>query len=204
MLHSRPLEDRLYRQEFGALGSAQGVDPSAQAVAFCHERGLDGVSQSGLEALPFERDSFDLLMALDVIEHIDADAVALAELGRVAAPGASLLITVPAYGWLWSGHDDTHHHFRRYTLRGLRERVVASGWRPTFATYFNSLLLPPIAAVRLLGRLRDVPARGSDYDRTPPALSPILEAPMRAEARLIARGVRLPAGVSVGMVSVRP
>jgi hypothetical protein len=130
-----------------------------------------------------------------VLEHVADDAAALAELRRVAAPGARLVITVPAYRWLWSAHDDSHHHLRRYTARGLRARVRAAGWRPLVETYFNSLLLAPIAAVRLLTRSDD-----SDYERTGPLLNRALTVPMRAEAAAIARGARLPAGVSVAMV----
>src|SRR5947209_14555862 len=64
----------------------------------------------------------------------------LRELRRVAAPGALLLSTVPAYTWLWSRHDDEHHHFRRYTWRRLRARLRDAGWRPLTWSYFNTLL----------------------------------------------------------------
>jgi hypothetical protein len=106
------------------------------------------------------------------------------------------VITVPAYRWLWSAHDDSHHHLRRYTAPWLRARVRGAGWRPLVETYFNSLLLAPIAAVRLVSR-----SDGSDYERTGPLLNRALTAPMRAEAAAIERGARLPAGVSVGMVA---
>lgn len=188
--------------ELGALGPAAGVDPSAEAVAFCHRRGLDSVRLGGLEALPFEAGEFDLLLASDVLEHVQDDHSALVELGRVAADGASLVITVPAYEWMWSEHDDQLHHLRRYTLRRLRQRVLAAGWRPVHATYFNSILLPVVAAARLSTRLLPLSGR-TDIGRTPPALNSALEAPMRLEAAMIARGARLPAGVSVGMVCQR-
>jgi SAM-dependent methyltransferase len=182
--------------EFGRLGSAQGVDPSPQAIDFCRRRGLSDVRKASLDALPFSGGAFDVILLTDVLEHVADDAGALAELRRVAAPGARLVITVPAYRWLWSPHDDSHHHLRRYTARELRARVRAAGWRPLVETYFNSLLLAPIAATRLLTR-----SDGSDYERTGPLLNRALTVPMRAEAAAIARGARLPAGVSVGMVA---
>ncbi len=185
---------------FGALGRALGVDPSPEAVSRCRQRGLDGVVEGRLEDLPFPDDSFDLLLACDVLEHVENDAGALRELGRVARPGAWLVITVPAYQWMWSEHDDLHHHVRRYTLRALRSRVAGAGWGSALATYFNSVLLPPIAAVRLLSRLRRRPSRRTDYDLAPRALNRALELPMAGEARLIGRGARLPAGVSIGML----
>ncbi len=154
---------------------------------------------------PFDPASFDLVLATDVIEHLSDDQAALRELRRVTAPGGRLLATVPAYQWLWSQHDGAHHHFRRYTLRDLRRRVVASGWEPIAWSYFNSVLLPPIAAVRLLGRRRPVEdGQRPDLKLTPGTLNRLLEQPMRLEAAMIQRGAHLPAGVSIGLVAVAP
>ena len=186
--------------EFGALGTAHGVDPSAEAIEFCRRRGLDGVREAGLEALPFDDAAFDLILATDVLEHVERDDVAARELRRVAAPDALLVVTVPAYRWLWSQHDDSHHHLRRYTLGALRERLAGAGWRPVLQTYFNSLLLPPIALVRTLARRRAPRDGRSDYQLAGGPLNRALELPMRAEAAVIGRGARLPAGVSIGMV----
>jgi SAM-dependent methyltransferase len=188
--------------EFGSLGPATGVDPSSDAVTYCHERGLVDVRQAGLESLPFPDGSFDLLLACDVIEHVADDIGALGELYRVAAPGAALVLTVPAYRWLWTDHDIQLHHLRRYTLGVLRSRVVAAGWEPVRATYFNSLMLPMVAGARLASRVVHRRAR-TDLDRTPAHLNGVLAAPMRLEAMAIRHGVRLPAGVSVGMVCAK-
>lgn len=190
-------------QEFGRLGTATGIDPAPEAIAFCRQRGIEGVTQGTIEHLDFADGSFDLLLATDVLEHLRDDRAALRELRRVAAPDGTLLCTVPAYRWLWSGHDDEHHHFRRYTLRELRAALRAGGWRPLAESYFNSLLLPPIASVRLLARRRrrDPEVARPDLRLTPPALNGLLALPMRAEAALIGRGLRLPAGVSIGVVA---
>jgi SAM-dependent methyltransferase len=184
-------------QKFGRIGIATGVEPSPEAVGFCRERGLERVHQAGLESLPFEDASFDLVAATDVIEHVAAERQALEELLRVAAPGGILLLTVPAYMWLWSEEDVNLHHQRRYTKRRLREAVAVAGWEPVFSSYFNSLLLPPIALAK---KLRRDGGGDADLDRTPAALDGPLSLPMRLEARLIRAGVRLPAGVSVGIV----
>jgi SAM-dependent methyltransferase len=185
-------------KRYERIGDAIGVDPSADAVRFCRERGLDSVRQAGLEALPFEDGVFDLVAATDVLEHVAAEEQALRELRRVAAPGGALLLTVPAYMWLWSAEDERLHHERRYTRRRLRRAVERAGWEPGIATYFNTLLLPPIAAARGLSRSTD--DGRADLDRTPPILDGVLSFPMRLEARLIRSGISLPAGVSIGIV----
>jgi SAM-dependent methyltransferase len=189
--------------EFGALGPVTGVDTSHEALEFCRRRGIENVLEGRVEALPFASDSFDLVLATDVLEHVEDDRAALHELRRVTAPGGRLLATVPAYMWLWSQHDVDYHHYRRYTLRRLEQRVRECGWEPLAWTYFNSLLLAPIAIVRLVSRHGSECANGEhrqDLRRTPRVLNRALQAPMRAEARLIERGGRLPAGVSIGMV----
>ena len=185
--------------EFGSLGPATGVDPSPEAVAFCRRRGLDNVRCAGLEWLPFEAGDFDLLMASDVLEHVVDDERALRELRRVASDRARLVITVPAYPWLWSDHDVQLHHVRRYTLSVLRPRVERAGFEVELASYFNCFFLPAVAVARATARVRRRPGR-TDLDRTPPSVNRILEQPIRLEAAMIGRGVRLPAGVSLGLV----
>jgi SAM-dependent methyltransferase len=188
--------------EFGRLGTAEGVDLSPEAVEFCRSRGLEGVRQGRFEELPFEDGRFDLILATDVIEHLDDDRRALLELRRVAGPGARLVVTVPAYRWLWSQHDESLHHRRRYTAGELRERVTATGWLAQVETYFFTALLPSVAAVRGVRRLRSAENPRSDFTLAPSALGRLLELPSVGEAKLIERGARLPAGVSVGMVGV--
>jgi len=185
-------------QRFADLGDAVGVDPSADAVRFCKERGLGSVQQAGLESLPFDDGEFDLVAATDVIEHIAAEQQALRELWRVTAAGGAMLLTVPAYAWLWSEEDENLHHQRRYTRAGLRRAVESCGWETRTATYFNSILLPPIAVAKRLPRRSN--GSKADLERTPATLNAPLSLPMRFEARLIRAGIRLPAGVSIGIV----
>jgi SAM-dependent methyltransferase len=179
-----------------------GVDPSADAVAFCHQRGLDDVRCAGLENLPFSAGAFDLVLASDVLEHIDDDVGALVELRRVAADDAHLVITVPAYRWLWTEHDVQLHHVRRYTRSVMVDRLRTAGWAVERSTYFNSLLLPGVAAARLVARSSKRQGH-TDLDRSPALLNVALETPMNLEAALIRRGIRFPAGVSLGLVCRR-
>jgi SAM-dependent methyltransferase len=185
-------------RRYARIGEAEGVDPSPEATRLCRERGLDSVRRAGLEELPFADGRFDLIAATDVLEHVAAEGAALRELRRVAAPGASLLLTVPAYMWLWSDEDLHLHHQRRYTRPRLRRALEAAGWEARIATHFNALLLPPIALARRLPRRAD--SRRAELERTPPSLDGALSLPMRFEARLIRAGLSLPAGVSIGVV----
>ena len=180
---------------FGGLGPAEGIDDAPEAVAVCHQRGLSRVVQGTLDALPYDDEAFRLILATDVLEHLDDDIGALRELRRVAAPGAVLIVTVPAHPWLWSAHDEAVHHRRRYRRRELLDRARGAGWAPEVVTGFNTLLLGPIAVARVARRAGD----GTDHDATPPALDRVLVQPMRLEGKLVARGVDLPTGVSLGL-----
>jgi SAM-dependent methyltransferase len=184
--------------EFGALGPARGVDPAPEAVAACAARGLD-VVQGTLEALPIADASSDLLLATDVLEHVEDDIAALGELRRCAAAGALLLVTVPAHPRLWSAHDEALHHRRRYRRAELLERVALAGWTPVVATWWNAFLLPAVAAARLLPARRSGSGSGPDHERTPPLPDRLLHLPLAVEARLIGRGWDLPAGVSLAL-----
>ncbi len=183
--------------ELAGLGEVTGVDDSEDAVSYCRKRGLLDVSRAALPRLPFEDSSFDLMLLADVIEHVSDDVAALRELRRVATDDAHLVITTPAYQWLWSHQDEIHHHHRRYTRRGLAEVIRTGGWEPLALSYFNTLLLPPIALVRKIGRFF-ISDRRQDAELTPGPLNGVLQVPMRMEAGAIRRGLRLPFGVSIG------
>jgi SAM-dependent methyltransferase len=147
--------------------------------------------------LPFPDDAFDLVTTLDVIEHIDDDVAALAELRRVLRPGGRLLVAVPAFMFLWGKQDEVSHHRRRYTARTLRRALAQAGFGVDRTSYFNTILFLPVAAVRLGRRLVRRPgARQSDFDLGPASLNRLLGAVFGVEASLVARR-DLPFGVSV-------
>ncbi|MBK6592258.1 MAG: class I SAM-dependent methyltransferase [Burkholderiales bacterium] len=112
------------------------------------------VQAGGLpEPVPFADGTFDLVCLLDVLEHIEADAAAMTRVARLLKPGGRVLLTVPAYGWLWSAHDTAHHHHRRYTASAVRSLAGQAGLVVQRVGYFNTLLFPLIAGARLLGKL---------------------------------------------------
>ena len=136
---------------FGRL-SAMEYDDNARIIAT--GIGVCPVVAGGLpEPVPFADGSFDLVCLLDVLEHIDDDEEALSRAGQLLGPSGRLLVTVPAYAWLWSEHDEAHHHYRRYTAKMLRQRANRANLVVEKLGYFNTLLFPVIAAARVIGKL---------------------------------------------------
>jgi SAM-dependent methyltransferase len=185
--------------ELARRGTVTGVELSETSVALARERDVGEVIAGSVLEMPFADDSFELAVSLDVIEHLEDDLSALRELRRTVAPGGALLLTVPAYQWLWSGHDEINHHHRRYTRRTLRRVAEQAGWSQVRTTYFNSLLLPAAIVLRVLDRINRAKTTETSLDLwIPPApLNWLLERPLALEAALIARGGRIPAGLSL-------
>jgi SAM-dependent methyltransferase len=184
--------------ELARRGSVSGVELSETSARLARERHAGEVVSGSLLEMPFAEASFDMAVSLDVIEHLDDDLAALRELRRVIVPGGPLLITVPAYQWLWSGHDEINHHHRRYTRRSLQAVAERAGWRQVRTTYFNSLLLPVAIVLRVLDRFNRRATQSSLDLWVPPApVNLALEQPLALEAAVIAHGGRIPAGLSL-------
>lgn len=184
--------------ELAGHGTVTGIELSQTSVALARERNRGEVVAGSILQMPFADDSFDLAMSLDVIEHLEDDLAALRELRRVVAPGGALLVTVPAYQWLWSGHDEINHHHRRYTRRSLQRVAERAGWRQRRTTYFNSLLLPVAILLRILERVNTKTTESSlDLWVPPEPLNWLLERPLALEAALIKADGRIPAGLSL-------
>jgi SAM-dependent methyltransferase len=184
--------------ELARRGTVTGVELSDTSVQLARRRAIGEVVAGSVTEMPFADDSFDLTVSLDVIEHLEDDVAALREFRRTVAPGGALLITVPAYQWLWSGHDEVNHHHRRYTRRSLQRVAEQAGWKQVRTTYFNSLLLPVAILLRVLERFNTNTTESSlDLWIPPEPLNWLLERPLALEAALIARGARIPAGLSL-------
>lgn len=130
------------------FGDAEGVDVSPEALEFCRERGLTNVRLGAAEQLPYEDGTFDLVTALDVVEHLDDDIAGLREFRRVLKPDGRILLFVPTFMFLWGVQDDVSHHRRRYRLPELRQAVERAGFVVERTTYANITFFLPI----LLGR----------------------------------------------------
>lgn len=130
-----------------------GLDQSPVAIQFCAGRGFGEVRLGDACALPFPDASFDLVLATDIIEHVDDDLRALGELRRVLKPGKPLLLTVPTFQALWGLQDEVSHHKRRYRLGQLLSKLREANLSAQQHFYFNYLLFLPILVSRRLMRV---------------------------------------------------
>ena len=177
------------------FGKVSAFEPDTGALRLARAKSGCHIEKGALpEQIPFRPGSFDIAVALDVIEHIEDDEAGLAALRRQLKPGGKLLMTVPALPWLWSAHDEQHHHYRRYTRTELNRKLQDAGFKPLKVSYFNTLLFP---AVLLLRGLKKLTGNTSSDDHMPsPALNTTLRRVFEAERHLIGR-LPLPVGVSL-------
>ena len=184
---------------FGTVEASE-LDPIARELA--SERLGREVKEAALPDLSmFPADSYDLIALLDVLEHVPDDKGSLASIMTRLKPGAALLLTVPANPWMWSAHDIAHHHHRRYRKGEIEKLARDAGYQIELLSPFNSLLFPPIAAVRVLGKLT---GKDDSDDAMPGALvNKTLDTVFGLERSLIGR-VPMPFGVSLVAVLRRP
>jgi len=184
------------------FGTVEASELDSVARKLASERLGREVKEAALPDLSmFPADSYDLIALLDVLEHVPDDKGSLAAIRGRLKPGGALLLTVPANRWMWSAHDVAHHHHRRYRKSEIEKLALDAGFRIELLSPFNSLLFPPIAAVRLLGK---VTGKDDSDDAMPGALvNRTLDTIFGLERSLIGR-VPMPFGVSLVAVLRRP
>ncbi|PLX47117.1 MAG: class I SAM-dependent methyltransferase [Desulfobulbaceae bacterium] len=144
-------------------------------------------------------DSFDVIGAFDVIEHVEQDEQVLANIARALKPGGAVMITVPQHRWLWSVVDEQACHVRRYTRSELVGKIKGVGLSVEYVTSFVSLLVPLMYLVRL--RVRPVNYEPLSEFKIPKWLNWSFEAIMKLEFMLLKIGVRFPVGGSLFLVA---
>ncbi len=178
-------------------GDTFSSDASEEALNFSKSRGIAGLVRAHVESLPFADATFDLVTALDMLEHVDDDLGALDELLRVTTEGGVLIITVPAYGFLWSEHDEALHHRRRYAASELRNKLTNAGFVVDRITYYITFLFFPILFMRFAQSLskKSIHAKTS-HVILPAWLNSLLIAILGFE-RFLLRWMNFPFGVSL-------
>ena len=180
---------------FGRV-SAMETDAAARAIAIEKTGGRFEIRAGACpHDIPFPPQAFDLVCMFDVLEHIDEDVATLRAVRALLASGGHALITVPAYRWMWSAHDEFLHHKRRYTAEELRTKVSAAGLETRAVSYFNTVLFPLAAAVRLKDRLLGSDS-ASGHAVPPRLVNGLFHALFSAERHVVGR-VPLPFGVSL-------
>ena len=178
------------------VGQTFGMDMSDEAISFSKEIFNGRVEKGALpDQLPYQENYFDLITALDVIEHIDNDVDSISAIRSLLVPGGKVVFTVPAYMFLWSAHDEMNEHKRRYTLPELNKKLVQAGFTVEKISYYNTFLFPVVFLVRMLNNVlkRD---GASDMDMPGSALNYVLKKIFGIEKYLL-RVFNLPFGVSV-------
>jgi len=182
------------------FGEVVGMEANDALLTVARAAGLDARKGTLPDDLVVAPGWADVVLLLDVVEHLDDDLAGLRAARRALRDGGLLFVTVPAYPWLWSGHDVALGHRRRYTRAGLRRVVEAAGYRVACLSYFNSVLFPAIASIRLWKRLRGDDRH--DLRRPGPALNAFLERLFALERHVVpTRG--LPFGASLLLVAHR-
>lgn len=184
-----------------------GLEPDAGNAEIARQRGAIPVHTGVIETLPeaIRNNRYDVITLFDVLEHIQDDLAALDTLNSLLKPGGRLALSVPAYQWMWGQQDIVNLHFRRYTLGELRQKLAGKGFRITRATYFNTLLFPPIALVRLMARLKPGDSTGthSDFEYSAGPVNELLYRIFATEAALT-KHISFPFGVSIFLVAQTP
>jgi SAM-dependent methyltransferase len=176
---------------------AIGMDGSPIAADFARRRGVSVVEGRLPDAIGLPQGSFDAVLMLDVLEHLDAPVESAKAAADLLRPGGLLLATVPAYQWLFSAHDVAHHHRRRYTRGALVQQLTAAGLTPIFSSYMNTSLFPLAAAARIAERALPRRGKASIGLEVPPApVNGLFQCLFASERHLLGR-VRLPFGLSV-------
>lgn len=183
-------------------GEVTSIEFDEDCCRFVREElNIDVIHGSVLD-IPFDENSFDLVCAFDVIEHVEDDKLAVKEMQRVCNAGGHVFVTVPAFMALWSDHDLINHHFRRYAKKQLvglfkpNEHIV-------YATYFNFFLFPLVYILRQLSKLtkKEEASPKSDFDKFKPGLlNNMLQAIFSMERPWLKNRIKLPFGVSIMLI----
>jgi SAM-dependent methyltransferase len=179
------------------FGDVTGVELDASAAELARQRGWAPVLRGRLpDELPFGDGGFDCVTMLDVLEHIEQDAASLETVNRLLVQHGHVLLTVPAFEFLWGPHDEAHHHQRRYRAGALRSLLQAAGFSVIRLSYYNTWLFPPAALVRLLRKF--LPSGDAGVELTlPPSWMNRMLGSLFASERHVLKHARFPFGISL-------
>lgn len=187
-----------------SLGGAcrfTGLDASPLAAGMAERLSGAKVVVADATRMPFEDGTFDAVVASHILEHIDDDDAAVAEIRRVLKPGGPLVALVPCHQFMYNHHDRALHHVRRYSRRNFIKLLERNGFRPQKVVWTNPIMYPPTAAARLISRIVEPSDRadrghGSDTTADLGLASHLVSAIASIEVRLMWK-VPVPFGVGL-------
>ncbi|MBN1414683.1 MAG: class I SAM-dependent methyltransferase [Bacteroidales bacterium] len=177
-----------------------GIDIDDEAIKFCKERGLgDRIKFGDITDIPFPDASFNVVTALDIVEHVEDDVKAMSEISRVLSAEGIALIIVPAYPWLWSKNDEAYHHQRRYSRKAFVQLAYQCDFTIRQWSYFNFFLFPVFVAATVYSNLFPGSVKTSSVLKPlPKPVNYILKQLMKFETWIIAQlGIGFPFGSSI-------
>lgn len=190
-----PLIKFLQRQGFE---NVKGIDINKRAIEICKQKGINNVEVAdGLETGLGDQ-QFDIVIASDVLEHIQDENKALFEWYRILKQGGQLIIFVPAFKFLWSHHDELNRHYKRYSKSGLVKALIKNGFIVERASFWNFSLFLPASLVRLSQRIfGNGKSASGQLNKITPFMNKILEKILKFENKLLSGGIDLAIGISV-------
>ncbi len=183
-----------------SFGKVKSIEYDEVCFNFVKEKLPIDIEQGSILELRFDANTYDLVCAFDVIEHVEDDQLAVNEMKRVCKPDGFVFVTVPAFMSLWGQHDVVNHHFRRYKTLEL-SKLFGNNGKIQYLTYFNSWLFIPIYVIRSLGNkfpnLFKRDGSGSDHSMFELGfLNTVLYYVFLSENTLLKRKIPFPFGVS--------
>jgi 2-polyprenyl-3-methyl-5-hydroxy-6-metoxy-1,4-benzoquinol methylase len=177
------------------IGKVSAVEPHENSRQYVIKHKSAQVASNKLPSpLPFKEEQFDLIVLFDVLEHIKQDKEAINCLNKYLKKGGHIVLSVPAYSFLWSSHDKIRHHHRRYNLKTITQATNVKGLKIIKSSYFNTLLFVPIAILKTLDKLTNSKAQ---YDKIPSKFINYILLKIFSFEKYLLKYFRLPFGVSI-------
>ena len=199
-----PLIRLLQRKGFAKI---IGIDINECSVQLCRSLGEADIRVADGCATGFSNEQFDVVIASDVLEHIEDPNQGLTEWSRILKPKGIVLVFVPAFQFLWGRHDEVNRHYRRYSKQEIVSLLEQAGFCIERATYWNFSLFLPALFVRLLRRVlsrQQGEKKGGDLTASGKIMNRILENVLKVENSVLASGLNFPFGLSLFAIARKP
>jgi len=187
------------------FGEVTGVDFSDKALEYCKSKFDGKLLQVNLNEKILLEDKYDIAVAMDVLEHLDDDYTGLCNMKNALINGGNLIITVPAFMFMWSAHDDNNFHKRRYTAKNLKQLLLKAGFEIKYLSYYNFWIFPIVAFLRVFFNLFKFNKNSeAENKKSNKFVNGLLYRIFKSEKLFVSRNISLPFGVSLITVAKKP